>query len=190
MDIAESNLNLPQLNEWSSRMQYKLDELLCLFGATALWCENGLLACFVALINNPDQCATLFLPTMPASNYFEIRDILAQDRWWYGLPAKLFYCPNGHPYFIGECNLGNEGGICPDCHQPIGGREFHVLHEGNREAGEITEESQAGYKLTLASLQDETTPERNLNKISVAVIRFFLHAAMLLGARNGDAIQK
>ncbi|KAN0075671.1 hypothetical protein V8E54_006941 [Elaphomyces granulatus] len=33
-----------------------------------------------------------------------------------------YYCQNGHPFTIGECGMGMEMAICPECHAPVGGR--------------------------------------------------------------------
>jgi len=50
--------------------------------------------------------------------------------------GKCFVCPNGHPYFIGECGGGNQVSKCPDCGCPIGGQN-HALTEGNRFYSEV-----------------------------------------------------
>jgi hypothetical protein len=47
--------------------------------------------------------------------------------------AHWFECPNGHPYFIGECGGAMQESNCPECGARIGGRS-HVLNELNRPA--------------------------------------------------------
>jgi len=47
-------------------------------------------------------------------------------------------CPNGHPYYIGECGQAMMEGRCPECSAPIGGRS-HTLQAGNALASEMLE---------------------------------------------------
>eukprot|EP00735_Rhodelphis_limneticus_P012595 TRINITY_DN58_c0_g1::TRINITY_DN58_c0_g1_i1::g.14803::m.14803 TRINITY_DN58_c0_g1::TRINITY_DN58_c0_g1_i1::g.14803 ORF type:complete len:248 (+),score=34.89,sp/Q8R151/ZNFX1_MOUSE/39.55/5e-29,sp/Q8R151/ZNFX1_MOUSE/44.90/3e-15,sp/Q8R151/ZNFX1_MOUSE/43.37/2e-07,zf-RING_2/PF13639.1/1.5e+04,zf-RING_2/PF13639.1/1e-06,zf-RING_2/PF13639.1/1.5e+03 TRINITY_DN58_c0_g1_i1:1033-1776(+) len=42
-----------------------------------------------------------------------------------------FACPNGHPYFIGECGGAMQLSRCPECDAPIGGGQHQVV-QGNR----------------------------------------------------------
>ena len=189
-NIAENKLTCKKCEGMSDQMHHKLTELLIVFCLTTLWRADGLLADLYGLISDPKQYEKAFLPTMPVSGYFQIKDILAQDiDKDFHVPPKTFFCPNGHPYVVDRCNRPNDSGICPDCRQPIGGKAYNVLHDDNV-AGEITEESQAGYKLKPAKDQPPVTPERELSKVSVCVLRFCLHAAMLLGSRNGNIIQQ
>lgn len=48
--------------------------------------------------------------------------------------SHWFQCPNGHPYFIGECGGAMEEGTCPDCGARVGG-SGHRLLSTNRGAG-------------------------------------------------------
>lgn len=50
--------------------------------------------------------------------------------------GHCFVCPNGHPYFIGECGGGNQISKCPDCGAPVGGTS-HSLTTGNRFYSEV-----------------------------------------------------
>ncbi|CAG5084783.1 Oidioi.mRNA.OKI2018_I69.PAR.g10735.t1.cds [Oikopleura dioica] len=54
--------------------------------------------------------------------------IAAAERGMRG--GHWFECPNGHPYFIGECGGAMENAVCP-CGARIGGRS-HQLTTGNR----------------------------------------------------------
>ena len=188
-DIAKNKLTCKKCESMSDQMHHRLTELLKVFCLTALWRADGLLADLYGLISNPKQYEKAFLPTMPASGYFQVKDVFAKDIGAYGLASKAYLCPNGHLYFIGDCTKPNQSGMCPDCKQPIGGQSYHKLHAGSKE-GDITEESQAGYKLKSAKNQPPVTPERELSKLSVCALRFCLHAAMLLGSRNGNTIQQ
>eukprot|EP01114_Cavostelium_apophysatum_P013928 TRINITY_DN3479_c0_g1_i5.p1 TRINITY_DN3479_c0_g1~~TRINITY_DN3479_c0_g1_i5.p1 ORF type:complete len:1573 (+),score=432.49 TRINITY_DN3479_c0_g1_i5:735-5453(+) len=52
----------------------------------------------------------------------------AQGHW--------FYCPNGHPYYIGECGGAMQVGTCPDCKAQVGGTS-HTLLPSNSHAGDL-----------------------------------------------------
>ena len=140
------------------------------------------------MITNPDKYAHAFLPTMPASNYFAVRAVMQLERS-HNTSPKSFLCPNGHVYFIGECTNPVQGGICPECRKPIGGQRYGLLQPGNQ-AGELTEASQAGYRLGTAEQRTPVAPDRKLTKLSICATRLIFHAAMLLGTRNGNGIEK
>jgi hypothetical protein len=45
-----------------------------------------------------------------------------------GSPSSHWYeCPNGHPYFIGECGGAMEVAVCNECNAPIGGTGHSLL---------------------------------------------------------------
>eukprot|EP00308_Calcidiscus_leptoporus_P012447 CAMPEP_0119379230 /NCGR_PEP_ID=MMETSP1334-20130426/51790_1 /TAXON_ID=127549 /ORGANISM="Calcidiscus leptoporus, Strain RCC1130" /LENGTH=419 /DNA_ID=CAMNT_0007398681 /DNA_START=183 /DNA_END=1442 /DNA_ORIENTATION=+ len=44
-----------------------------------------------------------------------------------------YECPDGHPYFIGECGGAMEQSKCPECGKTVGGQN-HALHSGNARA--------------------------------------------------------
>ena len=50
-----------------------------------------------------------------------------------GWDGHWFECPNGHPYFIGECGGAMQQSRCPECGAAVGGAS-HRLAEGNRQA--------------------------------------------------------
>lgn len=68
----------------------------------------------------------------------EIQRAIAMAEWggheyqmhWAG---HWFECPNGHPYFIGECGGAMQATRCPECGATVGGGG-HVLAAGNRQA--------------------------------------------------------
>ena len=55
-----------------------------------------------------------------------------------------FKCRNGHFYSIGECGGAMEKGVCPECHEEIGGGH-HMLTEGNELAPEMDGAEYAAY---------------------------------------------
>jgi len=50
--------------------------------------------------------------------------------------SHWYECPNGHPYFIGECGGAMQESRCPECHEIIGGGS-HRLNPRNRPAGGV-----------------------------------------------------
>ena len=51
-----------------------------------------------------------------------------------GWSSHWYECPNGHPYFIGECGRAMEQGNCIECEAQVGGGD-HQLLSTNRQAG-------------------------------------------------------
>jgi len=52
--------------------------------------------------------------------------------------SHWYQCPNGHPYFIGECGGAMQQSRCPDCGAPVGGSS-HRLLSTNRTAGDFVD---------------------------------------------------
>ncbi len=50
--------------------------------------------------------------------------------------TRIYECPNGHPYFIGDCGGAMQATHCPDCGEPIGGGNHRVVR-GNVAATEL-----------------------------------------------------
>ena len=48
--------------------------------------------------------------------------------------SHWYQCPNGHPYFIGECGQAMQESRCIECGEPVGG-SGHSLLGTNRGAG-------------------------------------------------------
>jgi hypothetical protein len=53
------------------------------------------------------------------------------------MQGHLYYCPEGHPYVIGECGGAMQMSRCPECGAAIGGGS-HRLAVGNRGADAAT----------------------------------------------------
>jgi hypothetical protein len=59
------------------------------------------------------------------------------DYYYGGSASSHWYeCPNGHPYFIGECGGAMQVGVCNECGVQIGGTG-HTLLSTNQHAGGI-----------------------------------------------------
>jgi hypothetical protein len=69
----------------------------------------------------------------------EMRAVFAamtiEDGYNFGTSASdhWFECPNGHPYFIGNCGGAMQEGVCNECGARVGGSS-HVLLGSNRPA--------------------------------------------------------
>ncbi len=55
-----------------------------------------------------------------------------------GWNSHWYECPNGHPYFIGECGGAMELGRCNECGEQIGGGS-HRLLASNRSSAAVAE---------------------------------------------------
>lgn len=55
-----------------------------------------------------------------------------------GWSSNWYECPNGHPYFIGECGGAMELGRCIECGEQIGGGS-HRLLASNRSSAAVAE---------------------------------------------------
>jgi len=55
----------------------------------------------------------------------------------YGTSASShwYQCPNGHPYFIGECGGAMQESRCLECGQPVGGTSHTLLRTNTRWSG-------------------------------------------------------
>ena len=125
-----------------------------------------------------------FLPTMPQSSFFSVQNAAAVQN------TRIYQCPNGHCYVIGECLRPMEKSICPDCKSEIGGTNHKLLD--NNTQGNITEAQQAGYLIPHPSRRGETMPERQLSKLSVSALRILMHAMLMLGfkRKHTDAVRR
>lgn len=52
----------------------------------------------------------------------------------YGTAANehWYECPNGHPYFIGECSMAMQTSTCPECGEQVGGASHQLLGTNRR----------------------------------------------------------
>lgn len=51
--------------------------------------------------------------------------------------SHWFECPNGHPFFIGECGGAMQVGQCIECGEPVGGRRHALLGTNSQGAGVV-----------------------------------------------------
>lgn len=53
--------------------------------------------------------------------------------------SHWYQCPNGHPYFIGECGGAMVQSTCVECGAPVGGGDHQLLTSNSRAAGLVHE---------------------------------------------------
>ncbi|XP_076810012.1 E3 ubiquitin-protein ligase rnf213-alpha-like isoform X1 [Clavelina lepadiformis] len=171
--------------------RFIIRELVELIGSCIYASPVSLLVDLAELIANPHKVENMFLPTMPQSSYFEVKDVVASLVERYKKPPKPYLCPNRHVYYIGDCTNPNERGICPECKKAIGGVSGSTTLQPDNVAGELTEISQAGYLLGSAKDRSSSAvPERSSSRLSVCVMRMFLHSALIYAAANGDDLTR
>ena len=124
-----------------------------------------------------------FLPTIPQDEKFEAISTMSQV---VGDEFKTWYsCACGNYFIIGDCGKPYTVSTC-HCGRKIGG-ERHELPSGSGQAklGPPKDCSVQGHNLLLEP--EKTNPAigvRLLTGLEVAVIRFILHGAMLLGCQK------
>ena len=177
--------------EASAHMSHILQEFVEVTGSTISSASNSLLEDLNIFTSHPYRIASLFLPTMPESGFFDpqVQDVIKKMKEQHsGGPPKPYLCPKGHVYFIGDCTNPAGKGTCPDCRKAIGAGS-RGLAEGNV-AGALAESTQAGYHLgNPGDRPAAVTPERNCSKLDVCTIRMFLHASLLHASKNENVMR-
>ncbi len=136
-----------------------------------------LLHIFGELANNPRNCANLFLPTMPHDEIFEAKNAVKDAAW--------YFCSKGHYYAIGDCGRPAQEGKCPDCHEPIGGRNYSfVKNVPPAQQPSQADQTMPGYVLGEARAETRSVAVRETGGLEIAVIRFLLHSAMYHGCQT------
>ncbi|KAF6041591.1 hypothetical protein EB796_000104 [Bugula neritina] len=121
-----------------------------------------------------------FLPTMVDNQFEAHQDDIRRALQTPNENPIPYQCPNGHPYFIGNCGRPNGLGQCPECRANIGGRD-HAAQGGNRrlESNDSAARTQPGHILGTADGRNRAAaPERDLNSLSCAVLRCLTHLSM------------
>ncbi|XP_067673877.1 E3 ubiquitin-protein ligase rnf213-alpha-like [Haliotis asinina] len=152
--------------------------------------KPGFLKPLSDLILHPEDMKDMLLPTMPQDDVDSIRQVMMESLKAKGDSSTVvfFRCPDGHPYAITECGRPYTEGTCNKCGKKIGGRRHEAFEGNTRHGGE--DQTQPGHVLGRAADRTVAYPgERQLGGPSCAVLRFFTHAALLLGTRaNPEAV--
>jgi hypothetical protein len=152
---------------------------------------TSILSLFRNFMENPKSYGDNFLPAME----IDMRQIIQGAMKDYKTTFSRFHeCPNGHPYYIGDCGMAFTKGKCPECGEPIGGGGHQLLTNNKRmEANDL---SPPGYTLPFvpsagmdpktrkpkAILKDDYAPKRALTTPAyVCIVRLLLHGSMWCG---------
>uniref|UniRef100_A0A1I8J9G9 RING-type domain-containing protein n=1 Tax=Macrostomum lignano TaxID=282301 RepID=A0A1I8J9G9_9PLAT len=96
---------------------------------------------------------------------------------------KMYCCPNGHPYVLGECTQGWVKYKCHECAADIGGQK-HKIAANNTE---YKCKTKMGF--SPPSMKEGQQPLRKLTPASAALIRLLQHLAMLVSPDSRRKLQ-
>ncbi|XP_078611724.1 E3 ubiquitin-protein ligase RNF213-like isoform X2 [Branchiostoma floridae x Branchiostoma japonicum] len=141
---------------------------------------GGVLLPLQTLLQNPQNLAHSYFPTMPEDALMEARQALAARE---AQPLHWFQCVNGHPYPIGECGQPMEQSRCPDCGAAIGGVNHRPVQP--MQAARNNDATRPGHILGPAANRPAVPiAERALSTVATCVVRLVMHAAMVKAATN------
>jgi hypothetical protein len=64
-----------------------------------------------------------------------MNQISGRDLYGGSASSHWFECPNGHPYFIGECGGAMQTSLCIECREPVGGSSHRLLASNRQDGG-------------------------------------------------------
>ncbi|CAD7957434.1 unnamed protein product [Amoebophrya sp. A120] len=158
--------------------------------------KNSVLYFFRELMENPKPYAEkdeeCWLPGME----IDIREVCTSAMKDHKLSnmSRFCLCPNGHPYYIGDCGQAYTQAKCPECGEDVGGSAHNLLATNKRMSND--DESAPGYTHNVSfdayeeqnsrkpkgSNKDYYSARRSLTTPSyVCVTRLLTHAAMWCG---------
>ncbi|KAJ6246387.1 e3 ubiquitin-protein ligase rnf213-alpha [Anaeramoeba flamelloides] len=121
--------------------------------------------------NTIDRLKKCFFPSN-ISSYF-INDFQNNmNHYW--------VCPNGHPYYVGECGRPTATNKCKICQANIGGHNHQEL-KGCRRATINDFQEPTGYSISDIIEKNLVEKFRNLSSISFRFLRLLLHLSILPG---------
>merc|ERR1719242_2700299 len=126
------------------------------------------------LYHSPASYLNAFLISMPPDMLALVHNAIENKK------TRIWLCPKGHPYLIGECGRPTVESKC-HCGEVIGGLKHNPVANVKAvdESGKYTAKSPKGYVLTA---EDEKTTEsfRECKPFTIRVMRLMLHLTMLL----------
>lgn len=153
--------------------------LLCLHGAAAAGTGNALTAPLAQMATH--SIADSYLPTMREDVKDAVVGLMGE-----GDAGHWFTCPNGHPYYIGNCGAAMQVGKCPACGAVIGATadRSHQIRSDQGVLNLNADNTPKGYALTDEMIASPV-PERALTLSGVAMARVILVTAMLSSVAIG-----
>ena len=155
--------------------------LLCLHGAAAMSASNALTAPLAGMAAH--STADSYLPTMRQDVKDAVVGLMGE-----GDAGHWFTCPNGHPYYIGNCGAAMQVGRCPACGATIGATadRSHQIRGDQRALDLNADSTPKGYALT-DEIIASPVPERGLTLSGVAMARVILVVSMLSAVAVGPS---
>jgi hypothetical protein len=187
---ALSDATAQHLAPFSVKGGRKMEDLLRwrmlghLAGALIAAPPNSLLSALQKLMLEPQEFAKGDPVYMPGTDE-DIRNRVlkalmerGENIWkfkshWY----KCTIC--GYNFFIGECGRPMEVSKCPECQNPIGGRDHNKTAHTTED--DETDRSPAGYMLPPADKDEKHVSFREIPSSSARAIRLLLHGALFCG---------
>ncbi|XP_077967570.1 E3 ubiquitin-protein ligase rnf213-alpha-like isoform X2 [Styela clava] len=148
---------------------------IIMISVVAATSQNGIMKGFSSIIKNLNAIENVYLPSMPEHFLFALPGDYRLDA---NRRNTMYVCACGYLYSIGDCTQPNQRRECPECKRSIGGLNYK-LEPGNQKMN-LTEESQAGYKIDSGTHAMSLAADR-LSHQGAAVVQFILHACMLAG---------
>ncbi|KAI6655776.1 E3 ubiquitin-protein ligase [Oopsacas minuta] len=127
----------------------------------------------IALIyEKPETLNDKLFPTMMDDQFLFTKNAMTEGGKWYE-------CPNGHPYFIGNCGRPWVVSTCRECGSQVGGSR-HKLDDKNKLLDVAKNETKTGY--FIGKMNHATTVlagERLLGPASVKIIRVLIDISFI-----------
>ena len=111
---------------------------------SAVEAPKGLSELCALLVFKPEAVPGHFLPAMPHDEVYESLMAMRQSQTL-NPDAKVYFCSQGHPYYIDNCGMAMFKARCV-CGSEIGGEDHRLTAAGNRpQMGALRDETRPGY---------------------------------------------
>ncbi|KAM9780063.1 E3 ubiquitin-protein ligase rnf213-alpha-like [Neosynchiropus ocellatus] len=176
--LVSNQLGVLSVSPEMSENQSVLVELVVHMAAVLLCVNEEIVSPLKQLALAPSTMQAAFLPTMPEDLLAMAQQALTENLQWY-------YCKNGHPCTVGECQRPYQTSHCPDCGVPVGG-QHHVPVAGFRPVQLQGDRTQSGHILGDPSRRDnpDMRDSESLSPVPFTIIRMMTHLAMMFGYSN------
>ncbi|XP_053706651.1 E3 ubiquitin-protein ligase rnf213-alpha isoform X2 [Synchiropus splendidus] len=176
--LVSNQLGVLSVSPEMSEEKSVLVELVVHMAAVLLCVNEEIVSPLKQLALAPSTMQAAFLPTMPEDLMAMAQQALTENLQWY-------YCKNGHPCTVGECQRPYQTSNCPDCGVPVGGQN-HIPVAGFRPVQLHGDRTQSGHILGDPSRRDnpDMRDSESLSPVPFTVIRMLTHMAMMFGYNN------